>query len=506
MAQPLQTINLVSPAFKGINTEDSPLAQDTAFAEVADNAIIDKRGQLAARKGISVLTTDATELGSDYISQVFYFEDSAGNTEVFSAGNNKIFSGTTTLVDATPAGYTITANNWKIVNFNDSCYFFQRGHEPLVYSNTLGAVTPMSSVPSASVTSAQYGNEVLAAYGRLWVTDNSTNATVIYWSDLLIGSDFSGGSSGSIDITKVWPEGADKIKALATFNDFLVIFGEQSIVVYSGASSPANMVLADTVAGVGCVCRNSVQNIGTDILFMSQSGLRGFTRTIQEKSMPLTDLSRNIKQELIQQLLTRTGPTHSVYSPENYFYLITFSETNITYCFDLRGQLENGSYRVTRWIACPFVCYDRKDDGTVYIGSEYGIGTYSGYSDNNIAFPFRYASPSLTFGDSSKLKILKKLRPVLINGAGYKVGIKWSYDFGEAVRTAFINIDAQYPAYFNEDEFNVAEFTKGTALSKINVNTTGDGSVVTVGLEAQINGQPLSIQEFNVLALIGKTV
>jgi hypothetical protein len=36
--------------------------------------------------------------------------------------------------------------------------------------------------------------------------------------------------------------------------------------------------------------------------------------------------------------------------------------------------------------------------------------------------------------------------------------------------------------------------------------TTGDGSVVTVGLEAQINGQPLSIQEFNVLALIGKTV
>ena len=80
MAQPLQTINLVSPAFKGINTEDSPLAQDTSFAEVADNAIIDKRGQLAARKGISVLTTDATELGSDYISQVFYFEDSAGNT------------------------------------------------------------------------------------------------------------------------------------------------------------------------------------------------------------------------------------------------------------------------------------------------------------------------------------------------------------------------------------------------------------------------------------------
>jgi hypothetical protein len=41
MAQPLQSINLVAPAFKGINTEDSPLAQDTSFAEVADNAIIE---------------------------------------------------------------------------------------------------------------------------------------------------------------------------------------------------------------------------------------------------------------------------------------------------------------------------------------------------------------------------------------------------------------------------------------------------------------------------------
>ena len=57
MAQPLQSINLVAPAFKGINTEDSPLAQDTAFAEVADNAIIDRSGRLASRKGNTVSTT-----------------------------------------------------------------------------------------------------------------------------------------------------------------------------------------------------------------------------------------------------------------------------------------------------------------------------------------------------------------------------------------------------------------------------------------------------------------
>ena len=40
MAQQLQSINLVAPAFKGVNTEDSPLAQDPSFAEIADNAVI----------------------------------------------------------------------------------------------------------------------------------------------------------------------------------------------------------------------------------------------------------------------------------------------------------------------------------------------------------------------------------------------------------------------------------------------------------------------------------
>ena len=58
MAQPLQSINLVAPAFQGINTEDSPIAQDTSFAEIADNAIIDRQGRLASRQGNKVITTN----------------------------------------------------------------------------------------------------------------------------------------------------------------------------------------------------------------------------------------------------------------------------------------------------------------------------------------------------------------------------------------------------------------------------------------------------------------
>ena len=117
---------------------------------------------------------------------------------------------------------------------------------------------------------------------------------------LLDGDDFTGGSSGSIDVSKAWPDGADKVVALAAHNGLLVIFGEHSIImVYQNADTPASMSIADTISGVGCIDRKTVQSIGTDLLFLSDDGLRSLGRVIQEKSLPVSDLSRNVKQELI---------------------------------------------------------------------------------------------------------------------------------------------------------------------------------------------------------------
>jgi len=505
MAQPLQSINLVAPAFKGVNTEDSPIAQDPSYADVADNAVIDKRGRIAARKGIDVITTDKTELGSDYVHKIHYFYDDAGNEVVFSAGNNKIMTGTTTLTDVTPAAYTITTNNWKIVNFNDKAYFFQRGYDPLVYDNATGLRT--FTVANGGATAATLKcHEALAAYGRLWIVDNATDTQTIYWSDLLIGSDFTGGSSGSIDVSKAWPDGYDEVRALAAHNNTLIIFGKHSILVYGGASSPASMALVDTVAGVGCICRNSVQHIGTDVLFMSNTGLRSLGRTIQEKSLPISDLSLNVKTEIISLINNRTLPTASVYSPENSFYVITFPDQLTAYCFDLKGRLENGAYRVTRWTSIPHKSFEVKTDGTLYIGTTDGIGTYSGYVDNTTAYRFRYYSPGLTFGDPAKTKLLKKLRPTLVGATGATVFMKWAYDLATDFKTYEFTVGNQVPAYYGVDEFAIGEFTGGELTTRNSVQATGNGSIITIGLEADINGSALSLQEINVLALMGKTV
>ncbi|MEL0015183.1 MAG: hypothetical protein VW715_08210 [Rhodospirillales bacterium] len=508
MAQPLQSINLVAPAFKGINTEDSPIGQDFSFADVADNAVIDKRGRIASRKGYAVVTETKTPLGSAKIRAIKEFRDDAGNSKVFSVGNNKILSGTTTLVDETPASYSITTDNWKMVNFNDKIYFFQRSYEPLVYDNASGSVAKLSTVAGAAgVTSSIYGNEVIAGYGRLWTADFGADKSTIYWSDLLIGHDWSGGTSGSIDISKVWPDGYDEIVALAAHNGLLIIFGKHSIVVYQGAEAPATMTLADTVAGVGCVDRDTVQHTGTDVLFLSHTGLKSFGRTIQEKSMPITSLSNNITKDIIDLIQNEISFFRTVYSPENGFYLLTFVNQDTTYCFDVRSTVEGGAYRVTRWPGTGFTAYTRLEDGTLYIGNGNGISEYTGYRDNGEPYRFKYYSPGLTFGDPSRLKILKKLRPTIVGANSAVLFLKWAYDFDSFFQTAKFTVGNQVTAFYNEDEFNsTAEFTGGDLTSRRGINTTGGGGVITIGLEADIDGSGLSLQEINVLALMGKVL
>lgn len=505
MAQPLQSINLVAPAFKGVNTEDSPIAQDPSFAEIADNAVIDKRGRIASRKGLNLLTTNATELGSDYIHVLHHFYDEAGNEEVFSAGNGKIMSGTTTLTDITPAGYVIIDNDWKIVNFNNAAYFFNENQEPLIYTNA-GGLQKFSDFTGSSTPVSLWCNEVLPAYGRLWIANNGANKQTIYWSDLLIGTDYTGGSSGSIDLTKAWPDGSDEVVALAAHNNLLIIFGEHSILVYQNANSPLTMSLADTVSGVGCIDKNSIQYTGTDVMFLAPEGLRSFGRVIQEKSLPLTDLSLNIKTDLIGTLAQKTTPVSSVYSPENTFYLLTFLDNTFTYCFDMKGALENGAFRVTRWLSSDIKCFERKKDGTLLVGTPSGIAEYAGYSDMGESYRFSYYSPGLTFGDASKLKILKKIRPVLIGANSSIISLKWSYDLDSNYSSAQYTLGNQIAAEFNLGEFGIGEFTGGELLSRRVTNATGDGTIITIGLETDINGFSLSLQEINVLALIGKTI
>jgi len=510
MAQQLQNITVAAPGFAGLNTQDSPIGVDPSFAAVADNCVIDKLGRIGARKGWEAVSTNGSSvLGSSRgIEMVYEYIDNSGDKVVVSAGNNKLFTGTTTLTDATPTGYTPTANNWKAVTLNDHVYLFQRDHEYVLGTDHGGSfVLEEHSAHSHATGTPPEANEVLAAYGRLWAADITGNKHTVYWSDTLNGHHWTGGTSGSLDVTTVWPTGFDEITALAAHNGFLIIFGKKSILVYSGASSPASMTLTDTVEGVGCIARDSVQHTGTDILFLSETGVRSFGRTIQEKSMPMRDISKNVRTDLLNLIPLQTNPIKSLYSSEEAFYLLTLPDSNTVYCFDMRTALPDGSQRATTWSGMYPLSFAVLEGGEIYIGISSGIVEYKGYMDGAVKYEMRYFSNPMDFGNTSNLKFLKKFNMTIIGGQNTPTTLNWGYDYTESYTKQAFTFGSSNIGEYGVSEYNTtAEYTSSILINTPKVNTSGSGEVVTIGIEAEVNGAAFSIQKIDIHALLGRLI
>lgn len=506
MAQQLQTITIAAPGFYGLNTQDSPVDQQPKFASVAQNCVIDQYGRIGARKGYSYVTTTSTAMGSgDGIEAIHQYVKSDGTLITLSAGNNKIFTGTTTLINVTPASYTITANNWKIVELNEHVYFFQRGYEPLVYAEHTGTVVKMSAHSHASGTPPQ-ANEALAAFGKVFVADFAADKHTVKWSDTLDGAAWSGGATGSLDVATVWPRGHDEIVSLAQHNNFLVIFGRRSILLYTGADTPSTMELNDAIEGIGCIARDSVQNTGTDIIFLSERGVLSLNRIIQEKSVPMRDISKNVRDNLMNLVENEEGYIRSVYNAENAFYLISFPSNSTVYCFDMRGMLEDGSARATIWDNINPLCFHTIRNGNLYMGHSAGISQYATYQDNGQSYDFQYFTNPMSFGSPSMLKFLKRLSFTLIGGSSTVINLLWGYDYNGNYRSVQQTLTSSFLAEYGIAEYNIGEYSNGIITSRPAVNSGGSGYVATLGLTCTINGSALSIQQIDALALLGRLI
>jgi len=239
-------------------------------------------------------------------------------------------------------------------------------------------------------------------------------------------------------------------------------------------------------------------------VFLSHTGIQSLGRVIQEKSSPLRDISKNIRNDLLALVAAETGNINSAYSAENAFYLINFPSQNIIYCFDTRGALEDGTLRATRWPNTGFKCFLRRDNSDFLIGSVLGIGKYNTYFDNGESYLMEYLSNSLSFGDASRTKILKKIKPTLIGGSASVANIKWSYNYSENYSSQAISLATSTPAYYGTSQYSIGKYSGGIKINTPNVNSTGSGTVVSVGIDVPISGTEFSIQELNIQALVGR--
>lgn len=518
MSQPIQTFSITAPGFMGLNTQDSSLDLSSGFALVANNCVIDQYGRVGARKGWTPQHTTLAALGIADVEAIGQVVTDAGLEFVVAAGNNKLFklaSGTLTELTYGGGGTapTITDSNWQIAVLNECLYLFQAGHDPLVFDpNTSTTTYRRVSEKTGYTGTVPSGNIVLSAYGRLWVADMTTEKAVVYWSDILSGHKWTAGSTGSIDVSSVWPNGADNVTGLASHNGYLFIFGKNNILVYSGAQdvlSAGVFKISDAITGIGCIARDTIQNTGSDVIFLSDTGVRSVLRTIQEKSAPFRDISKNVRNDLMNAVAGEVASTiKSVYSPFDSFYLLTLPVLKTVYCFDMKAMLQDGSSRVTMWDSMEpkSFCYTR--DKSLLIGKAGYIGKYTEYQDNGNAYRFQYFTNHTDLGAPSVTSVLKKLSVVVIGGSDQYITMKWGYDFNGNYYAQNVKIPAQGVAYYGINEYNTSStvYSSGTSLQTLVAYPTGAGKVIQTGYEADVNGIALSIQKIEIQAKNGKIV
>lgn len=508
MSKPLKTATIAAPGFYGLNTQESGITLNAGFALEATNCIIDKFGRIGSRKGWTKINGTAF---TGQVRAIAEYTKSDGTLEILYAANSKLWrlesDGTSTeLTDADLTPITISDDDWQIICYNNYAVFVQADHTMVYYDGTGDTYSEYTAAPGSTTPTCG-----AACFNRVWIADGST----VYWSKILEPQTFTGTGSGFLNIKEIFGED-DEVVAITSYNNRLVIFGRRNIAFFANAEDPTSLdfQMVDHIKGIGCIARDSVQNAGTEVVFLSADGVRTLGRTIQEVSSPIGDVSRNVRDEVVQYAQSENEyRIKSVFSQENAFYLLTLPSTGYTYCFDMRGTMEGGARRVTRWTNITPSAYCVRKNEDLLVGQNGYVAKYDGYNDNTATYRMLYYTNYFDFGDATVESILKKLRLVLIGSTEQEAALKWAFDYDTDYRSIPFQLAEGITSEFNVDEYfsddatdNEAEYSTGTILDNISLNLGGKGAVLQIGMEADVNGGALSLQKMDIFAKDGKLI
>lgn len=563
MAQQQQNITISAPGFYGINTEDSPLLQDPGYCTLATNCVVDQLGRIGARKAWAEDTTAINvvfavapgAVSTSYVTHTVGTAVVAGNREILTVvgvtqvdGSNvelqvdyflckSVVAGSTfelveiplpTMVD------TAALKKAQIVAFNDKAYILSKGNDIVVYDGT--SATNLSAAPgflppqddNGNIANTVNGDVACAAYGRLWVTGVNGEYETIYYSDLLLATQWYDGkgnptsgqnTAGIIDVAQYWPNGRDRIVGIEAHNGFLLVFGRQSILVYTGVSAdPAaanGLTLQDAIPNMGLVSRDATTNTGADLLFVDDSGVRSLGRTIQEKSVPMGDMTYNVRGD-VTQVIARTADKSEIaldYWPSEGIVVLLFPTGGQAYTMEARSPSPSGGHKVTRWTDCRFnrsVYLESEGQALVFLAANQdskGLLQYDGYLQyDGQPYEMHYQSMILNFGQPANSKFLKQMDFTLAaTQAPSKAYAAWGYDTGSTDRSKLFIVDASPAALYDEGTFGVAKFgAQQSTVRRYKINTKGSGENVVIGLRVDIADNSCSLQEINVQTLLGR--
>lgn len=516
---PLIHFPLTVPGFKGLNTQDTGAILGPEWATKLDNAIIDSNDRVAARKGAQDVTTTAHS--SRIVSGIEYAMQD-GSTQLVGTTAAEVVRSTNngdSWSDVTGTA-SFTDGNWHLVNFNDFVIGFQLGEKALIYNGTAASQIADANAPTGGVGTA--------AFGRIWQFD--ADGVTLEYSALLDHTNWTTGGAGLIDLSSIWLDN-DTAVAITAYNNLLVVFGTRNILVFTDPTGtelgidPTNMIVLDTIPGIGCHSQSTVQHVGGDIWFISNSmELMSLSRVIvEQKAGNLNRLSKNISNYLATSIRAADSTRiRSAYSPTERFYLLSLpaestpganDETGEVFVFDTRGFMEDASARVMGvWNQLVPTCFFVRKNGDLLFCLQPVVGQvfkYNTYTDNSSTYDFIYESGWLDLGQYIQqggiVTILKRIQGLFHFTVQTEVIIKWAFDFSSVFKTRpILFANSSNIGEWGLSEWNVGEWGGGVTLGEKKVAGGGMGEYIKIGTEATINGGEFAIQKLEIMAKLGR--
>ena len=589
MAQPVRQVGIRSPGYQGLNTELSPINGDPEFALVADNCVVDQIGRLTTRQAFADYikfenrnNLEIIKIKTHFISHdplhgthketpVFVYRE--GDIEEVAVTNTVPVGGHRRLpvkrgrsLEITgqanygvgmeaedgsitdiilPNDYGTDLSTAELIDFKDELYLFSKGNAVLRLDETDNEFKNFGAewVALGGATQDIDGDIAISAYGRLWVSGVGNDYHTIHYSSLLDETKWYDGTAsadtanlgGLIDVREYWPVESDTIVNIHAHNNFLYVFGRNSILIYSGANSadpagPNGLVLQDTISNIGLIRRDAICNIGTDVLFVDESGVRAMGRVIQEKSSPISEPSMNIRreiQEVIMQELTldpRWSGVKMEYWPSKSLALMVCVGLRIAYVLHLNMPSKTGGYKITRWTNCFWIdsteCKMAEGD-VVYLGgkAQHGLLRYKGYvegDEEGVPSPYimKYEGMAMALGENPMQTVIPKSIHYVCMGE-YVPGMAnamWGFS-DKLIASREFQIDVARRSKYALHEFTddgeeemAGRYSDsgGPYYAGYKVNTNGSGALFRVGLEIKVQGGRYALQEYDINSAVGR--
>ena len=299
------------------------------------------------------------------------------------------------------------------------------------------------------------------------------------------------------------------------FRDNLFVFGSKDIKKITVNSSNA-FVIENVTTNIGCVARDSVLEIGGDLMFLSPDGFRPVAGTSRVGDIELETLSKPIQSTLVDLINNEdmdelTGVVIRSKSQVRYFVTSTVGSTlqvpseSIGIIGGLTDSSGSIGWEFGELLGIRASCCTSDYVGTTELilfgdhdGKVYQQEKGTSFNGSNIISV--YSTPYLDFGETEQRKELRKINTFVRAEGPFEMNLAVDYDWGDyntAVPSTYTQSSAGAPTTYagRNVTYNGTNIVYGGASKPVMTSDVqGSGFSVRATFVTDGQSEPFSIQ------------